>query len=223
MDANPASRWVIVASFLGLDGDFQADLLVTNLVGQGVPAQRLPCWPTTALPMHSWPMIRSVQVLVPGELEENAREIIDAQPSWPMRPQLRLVFQCAVTVAGLGVLGSFMAFPRILAEGADFGAPAAVLAAEYLTIGAGLWAFGLLVRALVHDGRLRMDARPLVVALLFYLPALLVLGPVLSASSRDMSVVEREARFLVVLALYIGLPVLLVYDRRVRHSRERDE
>ena len=168
-------------------------------------------------------MIRSVQVLVPGELEEDAREIIAAQPSWPIRPQLRLVCQCAATVAGLSLLGSFLALPHLFTEGADFSAPAAITAAEWLAIVVGLWAFGLLVGALVRDGRLRRDTRPLAVALLFYLPALLILGPVLSASSHDMSVAEREARFLIVLALYVGVPALIAYDRRVRRERAREK
>ena len=49
----PGAGWITVASYLGLDGDLQADLLVMNLQGNGIPALRLPSLPMTVL-LPAW-------------------------------------------------------------------------------------------------------------------------------------------------------------------------
>lgn len=51
MSSEPTMSWVCVGSYMGIDGDLQADLLVTNLRGADIPALRLPILPTTVLPM----------------------------------------------------------------------------------------------------------------------------------------------------------------------------
>jgi hypothetical protein len=222
VDSETGTGWVIVASFLGLDGDWQADLLVTNLTGQGVPAQRLPCLPTTSLPMASWPMIRSVQVLVPPEHEDDAREVIAEQPSWPMRPELRLVLQFWVIASGLGILGGLIAIPSVIADVQRPRVSGSAGAAQVAVAVLGLWAFGALTAALLRDGRLRLDARPLIVATMLFLPFLLLAGPLASAASAEMSVAEVHVRIVLLVTLYIGMPILIILDRRARQQRERD-
>jgi hypothetical protein len=73
MDAETPQQWICVGSYLGIDGDLQADLLVTNLQGADIPAVRLPILPTTVLPMANWPMIRPARVFVPKEYGPIAR------------------------------------------------------------------------------------------------------------------------------------------------------
>jgi hypothetical protein len=165
MDQASAIRWTPVASFLGLDGDVQADLLVTNLQGLGVPAQRLPVLPTTTLPMASWPMIQRVMVCVPGDREEDARGIVADQPDAPMRPQLRTLIQWGAVGGYAGLLAAVFGVPAMLRGGANppWPRPLAIVATFALIM--GLRASVVLVLALRRERQRLLGVWPVLIAL----------------------------------------------------------
>lgn len=186
MNMEHAAGWVTVAAFLGIDGDLQADLLVMNLQGWGVPAIRRPILPTTCLPMAHWPMIREAFVLVPGSFQEDAAEIIGEQPRRSTRPQVRSLFRWAIAwmlvsgfLGGVPYRGSARAGG--LAELAN-----RLFATAVVFVGIMLArALVALFAVLLGEGRLRWDARPLVVGLLFFGALALLMAPLVCAPTRE--------------------------------------
>jgi hypothetical protein len=168
----PAGQWVLLYSFMGMDGDVQCDLLVANLRGLDIPALRFPSLPTTTLPMHAWPMIQAAQVFVPADRAEEAREIFGEQTRPPTRPALRAWLWWIAAYYILGVVSSLGHFsPR--ARGPFAGL---FFVAAWFVIIMGARAFVILVAELLREGRLRRDLRPLVAVLLLYTTLLLLLG-----------------------------------------------
>lgn len=154
------TQWVRVASFLGLDGDVQADLLVTTLRGAGLAAVRLPVLPTTCLPMANWPMIRPALVFVPGESEADAREIVAENPQPSVRPEVRTFICYALVLQFAAFIAGAWAFLGVDRGGAgDFaleGVTAALLAVAVVWV--------RLVVALHRDRRRVWDGRVVAIA-----------------------------------------------------------
>jgi hypothetical protein len=105
MDAEAAVPWVTIASYSGLNAEVEADLLVANLQGVDIPAMRLPNQPlgmfVTKIVV---PAIMPIQVIVPGDREAEARELLDEQPRQSVPPRVRSVVRWylgAVLVTGI--------------------------------------------------------------------------------------------------------------------------
>jgi len=169
MAADAPDRWVHVASFLGFDGDVQADLVVTTLTGLGIPALRLPRLPTTCLPMAAWPMIRAAVVLVPCDREQEAREVVAEWRTPATRPELRAVLLWALAIMLVSTIADLCSGMALGGEPRLPGPAAVAWAAGLVSVLMVLRAFGLLAVRLVREGRLRLDARPAVAAGLAYL------------------------------------------------------
>lgn len=168
MAADAPDRWVHVASFLGFDGDVQADLLVTTLTGLGMPALRLPCLPTTALPMAAWPMIRAAVVLVPCDYEQDAREVVAEWSTPATRPELRAVLLWALGIMLVSTVANLCSGTAVGGEPRLPGPAAVAWAAGVVAVLMLVRASCLLAARLVREGRLRLDARPAVAAGLAY-------------------------------------------------------
>ncbi len=204
MSSAPTDRWVIVASYKGLDGDLRADLLLTTLQGLDIPAQRFPRLPTTCLPMASWPMIRAVHVAVPVAWEEEASGIVADQPSPPMRPQLRAFFQWCVAFAYVGLLANVSTLPGMLRDMRRFEPPGWVTVAGAIVVIMGLRAFVALNAALFREGRLRPDARPLVVGVLAF-GVLALLDMLLQTGAHARLSGHEQAAWLILVACAAAL------------------
>jgi hypothetical protein len=218
----PADDWVTVASFKGVDGDLQADLVVTTLRGLGINAIRLPFLPTTCLPLHAWPMIQSARVLVRPEAEEVARETVGEHVPARTLPELRSFFRW--WVAWLLLMAAGGTVETLSSRHGDVpGGVEGVFASAVCLVTAGIAVSVLtLVGALLRDGRLRRDVRPGIVALAVYALCALLVWPFLP--EQRSTVFHHEVRDpLPVLVVYavIAAAIALTVRSHKRRARER--
>jgi hypothetical protein len=73
--SSPNEDWVEVATFQGWSADIEADMTVTTLQGNDIPALRLPAQPLTAV-AGALAIMVPIRVWVPPDQEEKARQLL---------------------------------------------------------------------------------------------------------------------------------------------------
>ncbi len=76
---NPSERekWVVIAEFMAFDMGFAADIAVSKLQANGIPARRFPTGVITGAIGMGVPTVEPIRVVVPPNQAERAREILD--------------------------------------------------------------------------------------------------------------------------------------------------
>lgn len=188
MDTEAPKQWVCAGSSMGIDGDLQADLLVTNLQGADIPVVRLPILPTTVLPMANWPMIRPARVFVPQEYGPIAQEIEAEQPRHLLEPNVCALMGWALAVTVVAYAGMVQC-------------PGTVVVAAFIVVALAVRAFVQLAASLLRQGRLKADARPIAAGLLLMLVLTLLAAP-LTLQSEELPDWEQAGLRLVIVAAY---------------------
>lgn len=107
MNAETAVEWVTIASYCGLSAEVEADLLVTNLQGADIPAERLPKQPLGMFVTKVCvPSIIPIQVMVPPDRETEARELLAEQPRQTVPRGVRSVVRWFLAVSVVGAIAS---------------------------------------------------------------------------------------------------------------------
>lgn len=114
MDAETAGQWVPVASFEGLYSEVEADLLVAQLRGSGIPVLRVPHFiPMSVLYDGRAGWAFPVRVYVPAEQEQEAREMVSEQEPQSIPQPVRALAQWLLASAVVLMLGAGSLGPRM--------------------------------------------------------------------------------------------------------------